>query len=533
MRNWNWDPFRGVRSLAGDPRLLFSCCLLVAVETLLLVAVTRGMDLGAQPGLGEAWRVPALVLGWAVVASMPAGIVSTAYAREFRGADAAAFDQRALRRTVAATVVAHLVLVAWWICLTALTVAGTVVIGTATELVLGTLGRDSFVVWRHAWVAIAWIPFVGTLAAVPFVCFAGPLARTTDCSPRRAWRESLRSRLARPRATAVYGLFVGSVLWLPLGIVGVALLSGSGPLGYLGGAVVLLIPRLLVVSLRVAQFDEGSGESVERDPVRAVRLRLAGVGGAALAVLLLSGSALGVVRVADVHLGGTQGPPGPVEGKPPDAMVAAATDALGQVDHRSSRHSADGEVFVRFAYDHDRRRVLYVEDRIGMEGDHSVGVVYAAEGVYAYCYEETSFFNGSPERCRGIDVHSFDLRNVTGTWSVDAEPGYHRITEGWEVRPPELSRPGVDWRVENRTGERIVLVADGLSSRYGTDTTRAVLDRETGYLRRVVTTGPGPVQNASQTTVWRFGDYGAVDVRRPEGVRASGIGGLYWDLATY
>lgn len=264
----------------------------------------------------------------------------------------------------------------------------------------------------------------------------------------------------------------------------------------------------------------------------AIRPRLAVVGGVAVAVLLLTGSVLGVVRVADVHGDGDGTAPSGIEGKSADELVAAATEALATVDHRVVVTGPDDDR-SRHRFDHDDGQVLYVSNRTGSEGERTVSVSYSDENTFASCYQETTWFDAVPESCRGIDVESFDLGNVTGNWTVEISPGYRRITEVWELRPPALSNENVDWRVRNRTGERLVLVAENPSVLRWSESARVVLDRETGYLRRLATTRSDPVANATDRTVWRFRDYGDVDVTRPGDVSRTGLAGLYWDLATY
>ncbi len=175
-----WWPNRAVGWLVSDLVLLRNACLLVAVETLLLVVTTRGLDPSGLPWPTETWPVPAVLLGWALFASVPAALVTERYrqlsADEFRGASV---DLPALRRTLVATLVAHLVLVAWWLGLTVVTLATVVVVGTAADVTQGTV---SLAVWRHGLGAVVWVPLLGTLAAVPFVGFAGQFARPGDVS---------------------------------------------------------------------------------------------------------------------------------------------------------------------------------------------------------------------------------------------------------------------------------------------------------------------------------------------------------------
>ncbi|WP_424017585.1 hypothetical protein ACOZ4N_17190 [Halorientalis pallida] len=524
-----WRPERAVGSVVSDPRLFGYACMLVTVETLVLVAATRGLDLGGLPGPAESWRVPAVLLGWALFASVPAALVAEQFRQQsVDGTHESGPCLPALRRTVAATVVAHLVLVAWWFSLTVVTLVTVVLVGTAADV---TLGHASLVMWRHGLKAVAWVPFLGTLAAVPLVGFAGQFARTCDVSPRRAWRESLRSRLSSRQRTFAYALVLFSVLWLPLLLVGLALLTGSGPLGYLGGALVLLLPRLLAISLRVTQFEARRNERQDSQPVGAIRDWLAGIGGVALAVLLLSGSLLGVVRVADVHVTGDETATVAVEGKSADELIVTATETLDRVDHRVVVTGPDDDRSLH-RYDHDDEQVLMVRNGTGPEG-RTVGVFYGDENTFASCYQETTGFNPAPEACRSIDVQSFDLGDVTGNWTVETGPGYRRITEEWELRPPVLSNRSIDWRVQTRTDERLVLVAENPSVLRWTEGARVVLDRETGYLRRLVTTRPDSFVNGTDRTVYRFRDYGDVDVSRPVDVPRTGLASLYWDLATY
>ncbi|MFB6178110.1 MAG: hypothetical protein ABEI77_00105 [Halorientalis sp.] len=138
-----------------------------------------------------------------------------------------------------------------------------------------------------------------------------------------------------------------------------------------------------------------------------------------------------------------------------------------------------------------------------------------------------------PENCHNIDIRSFDLQAVQGPWTVRTSPGYLRVTEDWELRPQPLRDPAVDWHVLNRTADGIVLETDKQSTADWIDTARVFISNETGYIQKLVVDSNHTAADSPTRRVWRYDTYGDLDVTRPDGVRAHGIGALYWDLATY
>lgn len=467
---------------------------------------------------------------------------------------------REYRRLLGATVAARLVALALAVPLFGLLLAGDTLL---TYVQYASGGDPLALLTGNRLAVLVVVPLAGALARLPVAFYDLPVL-FGGVAGSRGWRAALRFARRRPRALLRYGAG-RALLWSPVvvvpvaGTVGVTRATGGPLVGTFWGTTVVLaatVAAAVVVPTLVAAHHvvvyERAVEPVLREPTptggeagaaspataslgdeRSVRSdggdgrRRIAV--AALAVLVVTAGVAGAaVRIADVR-------PTPTEAHPvepsmdADAIVENAESTVERTSHRYRQRiyevdSTTGErtptMTWRFALDRQDRRaqLLLVEGANGSAEGADLGYVYGSESTLA----------SNP---LGAD-----------RWVVDPSLGYVDVA-GDASLPWSRSLPdGVDWRVVERTDDRVVV---GFERPPGADEVltewhgRLHVDPDTGRPIRTVerrtftTDADDGTERERIVTVTEFSGYGEADVERPEG--ADGRGPLEWlsDLVFY
>lgn len=474
----------------------------------------------------------------------------------------------------------------------------------AVVLVVLFAGDTTVAYWRYAggdyaphWLGelvVAWLYVtaagaVGRLVLAFYdlpVLFAG-------VSARKGWRFALRFTRRRPGALLRYAAG-RTLLWLPMlavVLLEVDVLLGQTAVGsplaslatFVGaGLVVGTVTSTLVAAHHVVVYERtvepvlreptavgspcdhptgdrpGSPGSLASGPASGVagdvegaaggagrdRLRVAAL---ATAVLLVVAAAAGTgaVRLTDTRPLGTDARP-VAEGASAEDVIRNAHAVLSNASYRGETHAyqvvppdGDRETTIEQTVVVDRvtRRARLGGTLYSNDGEVLRTEYYVSEGTLAMNLPGNDTPSTTPLTERFVG-------RTAGEWGVMYVPGYRTI--GGEYGTLPIDRTGVDWRVLERTDERIVVGYETSPDEPADDGVRSVAERgrltvdpETGrptryaVNRTVVEYEDGEeVSRHWMVEEWTYG-YDDVAVDRPDPIGSRGPVEWVWDIVYY